>query len=240
MNLKNIVLAVAFALGFTSAAHAAPDLSGNLTVSSDYRYRGVSQTNVGPEVSGNLDITDKSGLYAGTFFSNVSSQYYENGAAYEQDFYAGYKHVVKGVTLDVGSYTDTYYHAKNGTTSYTTSEAYLAATYGPLTVKGSHSFTNYFGIPNTKGTHYLTTDLAQPVGKATLIAHFGHTFTAHHNNYDYSDINFGASYNLPKGFVVTGLYYLNTDMGAGMKAYNEVNGRALYGKNFVVSLRKNF
>jgi len=240
MIFKKTILAVVAALGFASAAHAT-DLSGNITVSSDYRYRGVSQTNVGPEVSGNLDVTDKSGLYAGTFFSNVSSEYYTGGAGYEEDFYVGYKHeVAKGLTLDVGSYTDTYFHAKNGNVSYTTSEAYLAATYGPVTVKGSHSFTNYFGIPNTHGTHYVTADVSQPVGPVTLIAHYGHTFTAHHNNYDYNDINFGASYNLPKGFTVTGLYYVNTNEGAGMKAYNSVNGHGLYGNNFVVSLKKNF
>ena len=240
MNIKTLILSVVAALGLTSVAHAT-DLSGNITVSSDYRYRGVSQTNVGPEVSGNLDITDKSGLYAGTFFSNVSSEYYTGGAGYEEDFYAGYKHeLIKGLALDVGSYTDTYYHAKNGNVSYTTSEAYIGASYGPLSVKGSHAFTNYFGIPNTHGTHYITADFSQPVGPVTLIAHAGHTYVTHHNDYDYTDLNAGVSYNLPKGFVASVLYYTNRNEGAGMKAYNTLDGHRLYGDHVVLSVKKTF
>ena len=238
--MKKFIIAVLAALSFSSAVHA-QELTGNLTVSSDYRFRGVSQTAIGPEASGNIDLSFKNGVYVGTFVSNVSSNYYTGGAGYEEDFYAGVKkEVVKGLTLDVGSYTDTYYHASNAGTSFTTSEAYIGASYGPLSVKGSHAFTDYFGIPNTHGTHYVTADLAQPVGPITLIVHAAHTFVGHQHGYNYTDYNVGASYNLPKGWSITGLYYFNKDEGQAMKDFNTVDGHKLYGNNVVVALKKSF
>lgn len=241
MNLKTVIFSLAVALGLASTAHAT-DFSSNFEVSSDYRFRGVSQTKVGPEVAGGFDVSDKNtGVYAGTWLSNVSSGYYTNGSGIETDLYVGVKkELVKGLTLDVGSYNDLYARASNDGVSYNTSELYVGASYGPLTVKGSHSLTNYFGISNTHTTHYVTADVSQPVGAFTLIAHAGHTYVAHHNNYDYTDLNAGVAYNLPKGFVVTALYYTNTGVGSGAKAYNTEDGHKLYGDNVVVSLKKTF
>jgi uncharacterized protein (TIGR02001 family) len=241
--MKNVILSAVAALFLASAAHAESvvDLSANFGVASDYRYRGISQTNVGPEVSGGFDLTTKSGFYAGTWLSNVSSEYYTHGSGIETDFYEGYKKkIVKGVTLDIGNYNDLYTRATNNGISFNTSELYLGASAGPVSAKASYALTNYFGIPNTHGTKYVTVDLSQPVGPVTLIAHAAHTYAAHHVNYDYSDYNVGASYTLPKGFVLTGLYYFNKDIGTGARAYNTVDGRKLYGDNFVVSIKKTF
>ena len=258
--MKKSIIAIIAALNFTTAAHADPipgnpsipspskeatvpewNLSGNITASSDYRFRGVSQTKLGPEISGNINLMLNSGIYIGTFVSNVNSEYYTGGAGYEEDFYAGVKkEVVKGLTLDVGSCTDIYYKASNAGSSYTTSEVYVGASYGPLSVKGNHAFTDYFGTPNTHGTHYVTADLAQPVGPITLIAHAAHTFVAHQHDYNYSDYNVGVSYNLTKSWNLTGLYYFNRNEGQAMKDINTLGGHKLYGNNFVVALKKSF
>ena len=240
MNIKTMIISAALALGLTSIAHAA-DITGNLTILSDYRYRGVSQTLNGPEVSGNIDFTTNSGFYAGTFISNVSSEYYTHGAGYEEDFYGGFKkEVVKGVTLDVGSYTDTYYKAyepKN--LNYTTSEVYTNASYGPLTLGARYAFTTYFGIARSAGTKYVSADFSQPIGPVTLIAHAAHTFVPE-KNYDYNDLNAGVAFNLPKNFSIQALYYVNTDLGKAMMDYNTVNGNKLYSNAVVLSLKKSF
>jgi uncharacterized protein (TIGR02001 family) len=66
-------------------------LTGNLGLTSDYRFRGVSQTQNAPAVQGGIDYAHSSGLYIGNWNSSVSSQVYTAGAGVENDLYAGYK-----------------------------------------------------------------------------------------------------------------------------------------------------
>jgi hypothetical protein len=64
------------------AAAAAPaptpdwTITGNMALSSDYRTRGISQTNKMPALSGGFDIAHSSGFYVGNWNSNVDSDYY--------------------------------------------------------------------------------------------------------------------------------------------------------------------
>jgi hypothetical protein len=104
--LTPVAIAAAFAalsgnaLAQTAAPAAAPaaakapepdyTLSGNLGIFSDYRFRGVSQTNKLPAIQGGVDLALKNGLYLGNWNSNVDSKMY-NGASIEMDFYGGYK-----------------------------------------------------------------------------------------------------------------------------------------------------
>ncbi len=57
------------ALGFAGAAGTAlaGDFSGSLTVTSDYVFRGISQSNTNPTVYGSLDYAHPSGFFAGMF-----------------------------------------------------------------------------------------------------------------------------------------------------------------------------
>src|SRR3954467_12052526 len=51
-----------------------PDFTftGNIGIFSQYVFRGVSQTNEKPAVQGGFDLAHKSGLYGGTWVSNIS------------------------------------------------------------------------------------------------------------------------------------------------------------------------
>ena len=62
------------------------DLSANLGVYSDYRFRGISQTDEGPALQGSLDWSHDSGVYLGTWASNVDFA----DADVEVDLYGGY------------------------------------------------------------------------------------------------------------------------------------------------------
>src|SRR5688500_17951677 len=79
-----------------AAAPAAPEpqpdwtFTGNAGIFSDYRFRGISQTNRKPAFQGGFDVAHASGFYAGNWNSNVDSAFY-NGANLEMDFYGGYK-----------------------------------------------------------------------------------------------------------------------------------------------------
>ena len=87
------------------AAAKAPEpdytLTGNLGIFSDYRFRGISQTNKLPAIQGGVDLALKNGLYLGNWNSNVDSAMY-NGASIEMDFYGGYKATFGDFGLDVG------------------------------------------------------------------------------------------------------------------------------------------
>ena len=94
--LPLLTLASLGAQAQTAAAPAAPEaksdwtFTGNAGVFSDYRFRGISQTNKKPAFQGGFDIGHASGFYVGNWNSNVDSSLY-NGASLEMDFYGGYK-----------------------------------------------------------------------------------------------------------------------------------------------------
>ena len=67
---------IALAIGsLTSVAQAqtAPEssLSFNVGATTDYRYRGISQSRLKPAVQGGFDYADKSGFYVGAWCSSI-------------------------------------------------------------------------------------------------------------------------------------------------------------------------
>ncbi|MDQ1207726.1 uncharacterized protein (TIGR02001 family) [Acinetobacter baylyi] len=75
------------------------NLSGNVTLASDYHWRGISLTQNQPAIQGGLRVTHQSGLYAGVWASNTDVL---NGASIEADFMVGYRYAFSkatGVTL---------------------------------------------------------------------------------------------------------------------------------------------
>lgn len=88
-------------VGSTVAAQAA-EVSGNVTLTTDYRFRGISQNagDVSPAIQGGFDLALDSGIYVGTWASNVN---FNEGGAIELDAYGGWAgSIADGVDLDVG------------------------------------------------------------------------------------------------------------------------------------------
>ncbi len=107
MKLKTTL--IASVLAFSGAAMAqtkAPEpdytVSGNMSLNSDYRFRGFTQTDYGPALQGGFDFAHKSGFYLGNWNSNVLSPLF-TGASLEMDFYGGYKGSFGDVGYDVGA-----------------------------------------------------------------------------------------------------------------------------------------
>ncbi|MXO62484.1 TorF family putative porin [Qipengyuania oceanensis] len=77
------------------------EVSGNVALVTDYRFRGVSLSAGDPAIQGGIDVTHSSGFYVGTWASSI-----EGGSAYgemELDIYGGWSgDVAEGVALDVG------------------------------------------------------------------------------------------------------------------------------------------
>ena len=214
--MKKIFLALLLAVGFTTA-HA--QLTANVGLTSDYRFRGVSQSNNGAAVQGGVDYAHSSGLYLGNWNSSVSTALYPNSSGAQSDLYAGWKKdVYKGLTVDVGSYNYFYLGKDNSTDSrFNTQELYAGVGYGPLSVKYSQSLSSYFGINNSVGTTYMQADVKQSLGLVSsslkdlsFVAHYGQTKVANNSDFSYNDMNVGATYALAKGWDVGVRYYTNT------------------------------
>ena len=100
--MKNLIIA-ALLLGATltggAALAAENEISGNVALTTDYRFRGISQTGRDPAIQGGFDYGHESGLYIGTWASNVS--FTEGGT--EIDAYAGWgTDLNDNLSLDLG------------------------------------------------------------------------------------------------------------------------------------------
>jgi uncharacterized protein (TIGR02001 family) len=89
--MKKTLLALAATLAATAVptiAHA--QFSGNVSLTSDYRYRGISQTRLKPALQGGLDYALPNGLYVGTWLSSIKwIDDFGGGADIEWDIYGG-------------------------------------------------------------------------------------------------------------------------------------------------------
>lgn len=95
---------------------ARADLSATVTLTSDYLFDGVSQTDSRPALQASLDYGFDNGFYLGTWLSNVDFEECEGGepgcdeATIEQDWYGGYSTELRdGLELDMGFAYYTYY-----------------------------------------------------------------------------------------------------------------------------------
>jgi uncharacterized protein (TIGR02001 family) len=129
----------------TSAGAQEVEVSGNVMITSDYAFRGISQTLEKPAVQGGLDITGPLNLYVGAWGSSVNFGEDLSGgsrAQMELDVYFGIAPTVAGVDLDVGLL----YYAYPGAASvrsYNFLEAYagVARSFGDLSfgLNGAYS-----------------------------------------------------------------------------------------------------
>jgi uncharacterized protein (TIGR02001 family) len=82
-------------------------LTANAGITTNYVFRGVTQTDDGPAIQGGVDYTHSSGFYAGAWGSNVD--FPGIGSGLEYDLYAGINFdVTQDVKLDIGYITYRY------------------------------------------------------------------------------------------------------------------------------------
>ena len=237
MNLKSKTALAALALIASTAALAqatapVPDytLSYNIGAVSDYRFRGITQTNYGPAIQGGVDFAHKSGLYLGAWASNVNWVKQVNGASQgdiEVDLYGGYKgEIMPGLGFDVGLITYQYpgnnSGNKNGTvvaagqyTKADTTEFYGAVTYNVVTLKYNQSMGDFLGNVNSNASRYWDLSANFDLGHGlTLTPHIGRQTIANQsagttvgNAADYTDYALTLAKDFGNGFTGTVAYY---------------------------------
>ena len=95
-------LSAALIIGGTIAgtAHAEGEFSGNVTLTSDYVFRGITQADGAPMIQGGFDYADDAGFYIGTWASGVD---FGDGTSTEIDVYAGWTPSLGVFDLDLGA-----------------------------------------------------------------------------------------------------------------------------------------
>jgi uncharacterized protein (TIGR02001 family) len=181
-------------------------VSGGAAVVSDYRFRGVSQTDKAFAVQGTIGLTHASGFYVGTWGSSIDD-YVAAGSDQEIDLYAGYKKTFDGTTVDGGLLY--YYYPGAGGADTDFFEPYLnvSHTFGPVTGK--------VGLNYAWSQKGLVCGLASCSGKED-------------NLYTYAELSAGIP---DTGFTVSG--HLGESWGrsyltAGLKNYTDWSVTAAY------------
>ncbi|MES2206909.1 MAG: TorF family putative porin [Pseudomonadota bacterium] len=148
------------------------NFSANVTLISQYLYRGLTQSNGRPALQGGIDYNHTSGLYAGIWASSItwirdSGGYPDASANIELDVYGGLKRSLNSYpdfSYDVGFLRYEYPgHYATGAIKPNTNEIYGALSWKWLTAKYSHSLGNTFGTGDAKGTNYIDLTAAIPV-----------------------------------------------------------------------------
>lgn len=233
---------VAASPALAEEAAATSPISANVTLASEYVYRGISQTREKPAIQGGFDYAHSSGLYIGTWGSNIS--WLEDAGAsasssMELDIYGGYKGKVNDdLSYDVGylryQYPGSY---PAGFVSPNTDELYAAGTYKMFTLKYSHSVSNLFGYADSKGSGYLDASANfELMSGLTLGVHAGHQKIKNWSSFSYTDYKIGLTKDFGGGLSVTGAYI---DTNADNNLYT-VKGTKIADSRFVLSVTKAF
>lgn len=178
--LSTLVLTLPAAFAQTAAPAPAPEhtFAYNVALSSQYIYRGLSQSNYRPAFSVGVDYTHASGFYAGAWASSITwlRDFGISFGRVEIDTYLGYKQSVGDFTYDFGYLRYNYPGSvSSGFTRPDTDEIYVAGTLKEYTLKYSHGISNVFGTAGSKNTGYIDLTAAWPVMEGiTLTAHVGH------------------------------------------------------------------
>lgn len=243
----------------SGAEEAAPAItvSGSATLTSDYRFRGVSQSDEGMAVQGGLTIAHSSGFYVGAWGSNLAGWGTFGGANMELDLIAGFKFPVGQGTLDTGL---TWYMYPSGADETDFAELYakLSGEVGPVSLTAGIAYAPpqqalghvyatgaAFGLGRVRKAGdkepnlYLSGDAVYAIADTpvTLKAHLGYSDgnpglgpngTSVAPTGTYFDWLIGADVT-PIEHLTLSIAYVDTDIGRGESAYLLPNFATLKG-----------
>lgn len=256
------ILSASSALAEEAASASQHTLTSNVSLVSDYLFRGISQSGAKPALQGGFDYAHSSGFYAGAWGSSISwvSDAYTaaggaagaNNAGLEVDTYLGFKGNFAGdFSYDAG-YLRYNYPAGDyapGATKADTDEIYGLIGYKWITAKYSHSLGKTFMVPDARGTYYLDLSASYPIPNTNLVlgAHAGRQkykgssaayMAAGGPSASYSDYRLSVTKDF-SGFVA-GLAYSKTNASTAPGAFYKVLNKDLGKGKVVLSLSRTF
>jgi len=255
LSLAAATLAAVTALPAMAQETAPPKpvtVTGSVALVSDYRLRGVSQSDKEMAVQGGITVTHESGVYGGVWASNLAGWGTFGGSNMELDLIGGYKVPVGGGALDVGL---TWYMYPGGAskTDFAEPFAKLSGTIGPVNLlagvayapkqqalgkwynSGASAQTGIYDNPGKKNDNlYLWGDFASaiPTTPLTAKAHIGYSKgnsglgpngTSAAPTGEYWDWLLGADYAVKGTPLTLGIAYVDTDITKRQAAYLQPN-----------------
>lgn len=243
------VLSSAPALAAGAAPASPHTFTANTALTSNYIFRGLSQTFGRPAIQGGMDYAHASGAYAGFWGSNVSGQQYAGGNL-ELDYYFGYNGKLSGDWGWTAGFYGYYYPDANyrhssptagANQTYDTEELNLGVSWKWVSLKLSNTLSDFFGAntrtgytSGSKNSTYLDLTANVPLpNDFTLLLHVGrqdvktrltaaNALASGATNPDYTDYKIGVSKAFKDGWNV-GL------------AYSKASNSAYYNRTVSVS-----
>jgi uncharacterized protein (TIGR02001 family) len=206
-------------------------VNGSATIVSDYKFRGISQTDGNFAVQGGITVSHESGFYVSAWGSSVDDYVTIHGTAHQElDLIAGWKKNFNGVTFDIGALYYVYPGTRPGFAGDRSSsdfvEPYASLSYGigPVTAKATVNYApkqkalaidqGQSGTFRKEDNVYVAGDLSASIPNTPLglTAHLGHTFGPSWLSGptdEYTDWALGATATYKS--ITLGVQYVDTD-----------------------------
>jgi len=183
--------------------------TGNVSLVSDYQFRGVSQSQGRPAVQATVEFTHAGGIYLGLFGSSVSHAAYNNGSGMEFDLYGGYRHALsEDTSVDVGVvtywYPGAHYTGAGRRVTYHTQDFKIGINKGAFNAYGWYTFSkHWFGFAvdpvsgafaRSRGTTYVEANWNPELSPGlTLNLHAGRQDVRRFGDFDFFDAKIGLT-----------------------------------------------
>lgn len=172
---KSLYRILALSTGMLLTGNALAAVSGNLGGTSNYLWRGVTQTQDAVAIQGGIDYSHDSGFYAGSWASNVD---FGNDTSYELDLYAGYGgNITEDFSYDIGylyyAYPDAESDIDFGELHAALTWKWIEVGYSRVVNAGDDLTTAPF---DNKDMSYLETTISVPLTeKLSVSVHYGYS-----------------------------------------------------------------
>lgn len=210
-------------------------VTANVSLVSEYRFRGIAQTFGQPAIQGGFDITMPYGFYVGNWNSNVASGAGYPGGNLETDLYGGWKYAFnEDFGLDTGVLWYLYPGSKGGVNAGSNAdgtayaglnngmvnnfEYYIGGNWKTLSLKEFIAFSDYFGQispsgGSTAGTSYTDLTGTQDLGFIDpslstwgVVGHVGFLAVRNYSAANYVDWKLGITKDLGNGWMASASY----------------------------------
>ena len=186
------------------------DISANVSLTSDYKFRGVSLSDGDIAVQGGVDVGLPAGFYVGTWASSIDEDTVGYGHT-ELDIYGGWGGEFGAISTDVGVIMYIYPNAGAGDFDYVEVYGSVGTSLGPVEASLGVAYAPEQDSLGGTDNFYIYTDLGTgiPGTPVSLSAHLGYTdgfltFTNAGEAIDYSigaDVAIGDTLSLGVAYV---------------------------------------
>ena len=200
-------------------------VTGNVTLVSDYRFRGITQSNGDGAAQATLNVNHSSGFYVGTFVSTIDDKVSLPGyGGAEVDLYGGFTKTLKsGIGFDAGLLY--YYYPggdKGANTDFFEPYASISYTIGPVAAKvgANYAWGGQKGLIDKDDNTYVygQAGVAIPGTPVTLTGHVGYTKGSlglvNLDAGDDSYLDWSLNAEAVGGPVKVGVTYMDTDISS--------------------------